>query len=406
MLTLKLAWRNLFRNTRRTLLTALLIGLSLAAMMITDGVILGMSAVLTTSMTDTLNGEAQIQRRGFSESLDVDLVLSDSAAIEAALTQDPAIAAFAPRAMTGGMISSTYNVSSGLIFGVDAIRERKVSKIEAALVEGDYLSGNPGEILIGKSLADLLEIGLGDRVVLTMSESGTAELVQALFRVTGVFEFGLRELDESSVFVNLPKARELLGLGTGSHQIILRFRDPAQATNPSLAVYRNYNTAEIEAINWMEANPSISSMLEMTGFSSFLVGAILFLLASLGVINSMFMSIYERIYEIGVIKAIGTRPGEILRLVLVEAGLIAVMSCLLGILVGGFGNWWFSIHGIPLGEMEISGISFANSIRAELRWSQFIDFPLYVVLLTLVAALYPARFASRIVPSDALHRSL
>ncbi len=406
MLTLKLAWRNLFRNTRRTILTAMLIGLSLAAMIIADGVILGMSNVMTSSMTDTLNGEAQIQRRGFSDTFDVDLVLGNSAEIEDSLGQDPAISAFAPRTITGGMVSSTYNVSAGLIYGVDAISERSVSKIEAAVIAGNYLTGNPGEILIGKSLAELLEVESGDRIVLTMSESGTSELVQALFRVSGIFEFGVRELDDSSVFINLAKARELLGLGTGSHQIILRFGDPAQATNPGLAVYRMYNTERIEAVNWMDANPSISSMLEMTSFSSLMVGSILFLLASLGVINSMFMSIYERIYEIGVVKAIGTRPSQILLLVLGEAGLIALFSCVLGMLIGGLGNWWFSIYGIPMGEMEISGISFANSIRAVQRPSQFIDFPFYVVVLTLVAAAYPARFASRIVPSDALHRSL
>ena len=147
-------------------------------------------------------------------------------------------------------------------------------------------------------------------------------------------------------------------------------------------------------------------MLEMSNYSSLIVGAILFFLASLGVINSMFMSIYERIYEFGVAKAIGTRPFDLFRLIMVEALLLALLSCFFGMSVGALLGEWYATNGIPLGEMEISGIAMNNNIPTVLAWHQFTNFPAYVILLVLTAALYPARFAANIIPTDALHRSL
>lgn len=407
MLTLKLAWRNLFRNTRRTVLTVTLISFSLAAMILTDAIMIGMVKVMVDSVTHTLAGEAQVHHKGFLAAYDTDLLLDDSSRLESIIAADPGVAAWAPRTMSGGMVSSSYNVSAGLVYGVDAQRELHVSRLKDAIIEGDYLSGKPGEILIGHSMAELLEVKLGDRIVISMSEPGTGELAQALFRVSGIFNFGTREFDDSFVFINLKRAREVLGLKDQSHQIVIQFKDPDDAKNPHLPLFEKLNSIDdVEAVGWLDANPEIASMLGMTSYSSLIVAIVLFLLASFGVINSMFMSIYERIYEIGVIKAIGTKPRELIQLVLCEAGLIALVSCVVGMCLGGALGAWFTDHGIPMGEYEISGVMFTDNIKAVLELRQFIDFPIYVLLLTLVAAIYPARFASRIIPSVALQRSL
>ena len=150
----------------------------------------------------------------------------------------------------------------------------------------------------------------------------------------------------------------------------------------------------------------MASVLGWTDYSSYIVAVVLFLLASFGVINSMFMSIYERIYEIGVIKAIGTKPVDLLRLVLSEAALLALLGCAFGMLLAwGLGSY-YAVHGIPMGDYELSGVMLSDNIRAALKPVQFIEYPLYVFVLTIVAAIYPARFASKIIPAEALQRSL
>lgn len=407
MLLVKLAIRNLLRNTRRTVLTVMLIGFSLTSLIFAEALTLGMLDVLVNSVTKNLVGEAQVHKPGFRENLDVDLYLTGTDEINRRLEADPTVAAYSERVIAGGMLASSYNVSTGLMYGVDPAQERQVTQLADALVEGEFLTGSTGEILIGSKLAELLEVGLGDRIVMTLSEANSGELAQALFRVSGIFHFGITAVDEGVVFTNIAQARQVLTLGEHqSHEIAIRFVAPDTAKNKQAAIFQDLNTDQLETLSWLELNPSIASIIEISGLSSFIVGTILFVLAGLGVINSMFMSIYERIYEFGVARAIGTTPGRIAGLIFTEAFLIALVSCIAGGLLGWSLGSYAEVHGVPLGEFEVSGIAIDNRILLRLELYQFVQYPIYVIALTLVAAIYPARFAAKIVPTEALQRSL
>lgn len=407
MLTVKLAIRNLLRNTRRTVLTVMLIGFSLAALILTEALTLGMLDVLVNSITKNLTGEAQIHATDYRKNFDIDLYLNDTDEIREFLTNDNSVDAFSERIISGGMIASSYNVSTGLLYGVVPSNERQVTQLAEAITEGSYLSEQPGEILIGKEMADLLEVGLGDRIVITLSEANSGELAQALFRVSGVFHFGIKALDKNVVFGNLEQVRQVTGLSTNqSHEFALKFASPGFARDPNTPVFKRYNSEQVETLNWLDLNKSIAAIIEMSGLASLMVGSILFILAGLGVINSMFMSIYERIYEFGVTKALGTQPRRLAMLIMTEAFLIALVSCAAGMAMGYFFGSYAATNGVPMGEFQISGIAIDNRVLMRLEWYQFVNFPLYVICLTLVAAIYPARFTARIVPTEALQRSL
>ena len=407
MLNLKLALRNLLRNTRRTILTSMLIGFSLTALILVDALTLGMLDILVNSVTKNLVGEAQVHKVGFRENLDVDLYIDATNEVLDQLNADEAVAAVSPRVIAGGMVSSSYNVGTGLMYGIDAEAESQVTQLKEAIIEGEYLSGKAGEILIGVGLSDLLEVGLEDRIVMTLSEANSGELAQALFRVSGIFEFGIKGIDEGMIFVNIDQARQTLNLqGEHSHEIAIRFLESGTAKEETAGVFDTLNSNDLELLSWLKLNPSIASIIEISGLSSFIVGSILFVLAGLGVINSMFMSIYERIYEFGVAKAIGTTPGNIASLILLEAFLIAAFSCLFGGLLAFMLGSYAEVYGVALGEFEMSGIAIDNRVKLRLEAYQFIQYPIYVTFLTLLAALYPARFAAKIVPTEALQRSL
>jgi ABC-type lipoprotein release transport system permease subunit len=190
------------------------------------------------------------------------------------------------------------------------------------------------------------------------------------------------------------------------HQIAVQFVDPEDAKNKTLPTLTRLNQGNVEALGWLDLQPSIGGIIEMSSYASAIVGAVLFILTSLGVINSMFMSIYERIYEFGVAKAIGTTPRQIIALVLFEAFFLALMACAIGVLLGYLASSYFESNGIPMGRMEMSGVLLDGNLHTEVRAYQFVAFPIYVTLLTVAAAIYPAVFASRIVPSQALQRVL
>lgn len=309
MLLIQLAWRNLFRNGRRTFLTCLLLTSSLVVIILMDGLILGMLGVMVGGITQTLEGEAQIYKAGFRDRFDSTLYLESPQSILNVLNQDETLLAYAPRVVVPAVIGSSYNTLGGMVYGVDPEKEAATSRLRQALIEGEYLSDKPRALLMGRLMAEKLEIGIGDRVVLTASAVDNNELVQGLFRVSGIVQFGPKELDESFVFIHIKGAQALFQLGDGLHQIALRFKDFEDANRSDLALASKIEGENIEFKGWLALQPGIGAMLEMTSYSTLIIGTVLFLFASLGVINAIFMSIYERLYELAIAKAIGTPAG-------------------------------------------------------------------------------------------------
>ena len=179
----RLAKRSIFRNTRRTLLTIFLISCSLAAILFTDSFVRGMVGSMIKISTQTFLGEGQIHQQGFRATNDIDIFIKNDELLYKQLNTIKEITAYAPRVLSGAMVSSSENVSSAIVYGVDAIKEAQVSKLKLAMVDGIFLSGKEGEIILGNRLADLLEVTLGDRLVVTVSEANGGDLSQALFRV-------------------------------------------------------------------------------------------------------------------------------------------------------------------------------------------------------------------------------
>lgn len=196
-------------------------------------------------------------------------------------------------------------------------------------------------------------------------------------------------------------------MGNGVHEIAIRYSDKEDSGNRNHPLLAELSNEENEALGWRDFNPEIGSMLEIVEIASIALGVILFMLASFGVINTMFMSIYERIFEFGVAKAIGTSPNELILLILCEAFLISLLSVIWGLMFGGTISYYFSVAGFSLGEMwEIPEVTLDQNLYSVLEPAQFLVFPGFVILLTLAAAFYPAIYASRIVPSEALQKTL
>ncbi|MEC9391952.1 MAG: FtsX-like permease family protein, partial [Pseudomonadota bacterium] len=395
-----------FRNIRRSVLTCTLIASSLVVIILVDSIINSMTGLMVKGITETIEGEAQIYHSGFRDQYDPELYIRDPKSIISNLDSDNEIKSYASRVIVPSMIGSSYNTDGVVLYGVDAEKESNTSRLQSAVIEGDYLSGSDRELILGRLIAEKLEVGIGDRIVITSSEINTNQMIQELFRVSGIVQFGPKELDEGFAFINLSTAQRMFNIGEGVHQIAIRFTNPELANSPDLDIYKTLPSDTLEAKGWLALQPGLGAMLEMTGLSTLIMGAILFILASLGVVNSIFMSIYERTYELAVSKAIGTRPSGIASLVLLEGLFLALISCFFGIIITVILGIFLKENGLSLGVMEFSGVAFPDNIPVILTLDQFVNFPFYVVLLTLVAAIYPAIFAARIVPAQAVQKAL
>lgn len=403
----RLALRNLTRNTRRTLLTGMVISLSTAALIVTDAFILGFMDTTVRSATRMYSGDAQMHHRTYLDERDEAFIITAPERHLEQLSATAEVASATPRVLAFGMISSAADNRAVQVTGIDPEREAGVSKIRDAMTAGIYLTeeGEDTQILLGERLADLLEVSLGDRLVVSVNSQSDGGVDQQLFRVSGLFHFNARMLDENMVFVLLPKLQSMMAI-EGVHEIAWIMHSASLASERDLPLWQALSTDEVIAQGWTTLIPQLASMLELTGASMAVIGGILFVLAGLSVTNGIFMSIYERTWEIGVLLAIGTRRRQIFRLILTETLLLAIGAIAVGLLAGFGLTHWLAAIGIDYGNMEISGVALAEVIRPVVDSRQYQLYPFWVLVLTLVAATYPALHAARIVPAKALQKSL
>ncbi len=404
---LKLAWRNLLRNKRRTFIAGTAIGIGLAALIFYDGMMIGMENNMIGTATSSFMGEAQIHADDFLETQDVELTIRNFAEVASNLEKEEIVEAFTPRAMAFSMLSSAGNVSAVQLYGVVPESEALLSKIDDAISEGEFFSGDSKrDIVIGSKLAELLEVQIGDRVVATASQAETGELSQELFRVSGIYTFGDRALDGGLAFVRLPVAQEMLGIDGDVHEIAIKFTDIQLSRVDTLAFWEKYSEGGNEAKSWTKLFPQLEAVFEMSEMAKGIVGMILFAIVALGIINTLFMSLHERMFEFGVIKAIGTRPFKIAQLIIFEAAFLSIISIVIGSAISLAVNSYVGHVGLDYRGMEFLGTTVQELIYPVMNVEQYITYPIWVFILTSIVGIYPAVHAARLKPADAMRRSV
>ncbi len=403
----RLAWRNLFRNKRRSFIAGTAIGLGLAALIFTDALMIGMEENMIHSATDSFLGAGQIHRKGFRQSQSIEATINDLDDVVAKLNKESIVQNFTLRVMNLGMISSAANLSAVELVGVQPETEAAISQIDDAIIKGSFFSDpNDHDIVIGSKLAELLEVGLGDRVVATVSEARTGDLSQEMFRVSGIYHFNVREMDAGMAFIHLRKAQLMFGIQDDVHEIAIQFTSSQYGSDESLPFWQKYSQNGNEALGWTKILPELKASLSLTGFSTLLIGVILFGVVALGIINTLFMSLYERMFEFGVLRAVGTRPVGVAKLILFEAGALAILSIILGNIIGFILTYIITKVGINYTGIEFAGVTFRHLIYPVMEIRQFIYFPFWAFILTIIVGIYPAIYAAKLKPAVAIRKSL
>jgi ABC-type lipoprotein release transport system permease subunit len=403
----KLAWRNIFRNKRRTFLSGAAIGIGLASLIFSDALVLGMKESMIANLTSSFMGEGQIHRSGFRETLDAELTIRNLGAVVDSLQQDPRVARFSVRTLVTGMVSSASNFRAIMVVGIVPSDERDLSQVDDAIIKGDYFRQEQAtEIVIGARLADELEASLGSRLVVTMAQPGTGDLSQQLFLVSGIFRLDSRDMDAGMVFIRLPEARRMLGFGSEAHEIAIKFAAPGIAGDPANTFWKDYSGGGNEALGWTKLAPQLDAIFRLTGIMMFVMALILFGVVAFGIVNTLFMSIYERVFEFGVLRAIGTRPRRLGELIVFESGALAAVSICMGLLLAGLLLWIFARVGIDYRGIEFEGVTIRHLIYPVATLRQFVVYPLWALLFTLLTGTYPAVHVARLKPAEAMRRSL
>jgi ABC-type lipoprotein release transport system permease subunit len=322
------------------------------------------------------------------------------------LDGENAVSHYSGRVISFAMITSPANLSSISMIGIDPNTEQPLSHIDEAIIEGVYLTGDAGrEIVIGSKLAEILEVDIGSRVVLTVAQAHSGDLAQEMFRISGIYHFNINEMDRGMAFINLSQAQQMLGLGEEIHEIVLRFAEGYNGRDKTLPIWDRFSSGDNEAVSWTVILPEIEAAFELSQFATFFIGLILFGVVALGIINTLFMSLHERMFEFGVLRAVGTRSLAMARLVLFEAGALAALSIILGIVLGFLVTLLTAKLGIDYTGIEFSGVTFRELLYPVMVPKQFYVYPVTVFIFTVLVGVYPASYAARMSPSKAMRRS-
>ena len=402
----KLAWKNIFRNKRRTIIASTAMGIGLAALIFVDAFWMGMEQNTIKTATSSFLGDAQIHREGFRGEREVSLIIRALDELTANLAEEPIVGHFTQRTLAPGMITSPANVSAINLVGVYPPTEKFLSKVDDAITEGAYFEGdNSRDMVIGTKLAEVLEVGLGHRVVVTVAQAKSGEISQEMFRISGIYHFADEEMNRGMVFVRIDKAQQMLAIGNGVHEIALKFTSLAYAQDSALPFWGAYSQHGNEALSWTEILPQLEAILKMSRTSKYIMGIVLFGVVVFGIVNTLFMSLYERMFEFGVLRAVGTRPLRMAQVILFEAGALAIVSIGLGATLGWLVTAIFVHRGIDYTGIEMMGVTMQELIHPIMAVRQFILYPIWIFVFTIIAGLYPARYVAKMTPVDAMRRS-
>jgi putative ABC transport system permease protein len=413
---LRLAWRNLWRNPRRTFITMAAIAFGYVMLLFVACLMAGLRWQMIENGTCLVMSQIQVHAPGYYPNRSIQKTLggrkgTDVNAMLAAITADHRVYAAAPRVYGFALLSAAHRSAGVELMGVLPDQERKITILHSQIVEGSYLTARmPKGVAIGDKLASTIGIVLGSEIVL-LTQAADGSMGNDVYTVVGIFHTDLDPVDRGLVLMSLSSLQELLHLAPARiHEVGIKLNDITRATAVASALgIQLGKTLPVRVMAWPELAPELAGYVQFNRGVTFVLFLIFFLLAVIGVMNTMLMAVFERTRELGMLMALGMRPVQVIVLIMTEAAGLAVASLVVGGAVGVPLLWYLQVHGLDMGGATGEMVSLAGVIVGHL-WYGRQDFPAYsqaalgLAATALVSALYPAWRASRFRPTEAIRK--
>lgn len=406
---IKMAWRNLWRSKRRTVITlgSVAVGVWLAVTFI------GIGEHSYSNMLETGArmgaGHVTIQPAGYQDAPGLDKKLSGAVELRDALAKDPTITRAVVRIQGQGMFATARKNLGGAFFAIDPRHESAEDNVFlSAIVEGKSFEGPDDRgILVGKTMAEKLGVKLKKRVVYTFVDD-RGELVSDVARVRGIFETGVPDVDGAVALLPIGTVRNVLGYDEGTATMVSVFiADHRDANGVRDRVANTFGAKDREVLTWRETQPELAGIVAMDRSMNYMFQILIGLLIGAGVFNTILMSVLERRREFGVMMAVGTKPFELFRMVVTESIFVGLAGLVVGALLTVPWYWFMNTTGIDIsaiqgGETSVNGVLVDPVLRLKLYSSSMFAILTGVLVLTVLAGLYPAWQSGREAPVETL----
>jgi len=428
VISAKIGFRNLARNRWRSGLTLGGIALSVAFMVWIIGFMEGWMGTMVQGATAVETGQVQVHTLGFADNPRVYRSFPADADLLERVRAVEGVVSLTPRVKLNGLIGHEEKSQVGRIFGVDPTLEAATTPILDAVVEGRWLSEEPApypaprEVVLGAVMAQQLQVGPGDELVVFL-EAADGSLGNDLLEVVGIVKTQNTAIDRMTVYLNIEDARFLAALEGQLHELaiktasLLGARETAGLVAAALGAQTRGVTdgdggggdPEVLLVRpWQEILPSIYQMLTISRQSNWFTYLLIYLVAAIGLLNTQRMSALERKREFGVLMAIGMRPRRMFRMILTESLVLGTIGGLIGTILGAGVTWYHATAGLDLGlftdkgEFTVMGVSFTGKLYAILTPVAAIQPILVMMVVAFLAGLWPAVKSSRLDPAPTI----
>ncbi len=400
---LKLAFRNVGRNKTRSLLSSLAVAGGMALLLLMVSVLEGEMRGALTNTIRLQSGHLQIRPASYEEgntSLKWEDLISNPEEVIEQIVSLPQVTVATPRLFANGILTLRDESKGIQIVGVDPASAAN-QPFRDGLIAGEFIHAEDREgILIGNILAEKLKLTVGDAVNLLVNTSN-GDIDEQLFTIRGIFTTRTPGYDELNVLMPISKAQAFTATDNHASTIFVLLQENEQAEPVAQAI----QSSLYRVLTWQEQNEFVVLFEDYAGAFMIVLYLIVLGITATVVTNTLVMAVFERTREIGILAAIGMKEGGIMAQFLAEAALLATGGVIGGLLIGGALVAYFTIYGIYIGNMGITGVLFEERIYAHLTLENAVTLGIVTYIITLVASLYPALLAARMEPVEALHGS-
>ncbi|MBI3582564.1 MAG: ABC transporter permease [Nitrospinae bacterium] len=401
---IRLAWRNIWRNTRRSLITLSAISFGLTVLIFLWGFGDGAHERMVENFISISVGHLQIHTSGYLRSEDPSLTIPQWREKVERLQGFPEVYSVSPRIRSHALVATPTQSSGVLLSGVLPDTEIKVTRLLEFISKGRFLSPEPkGEVVIGEDFARFLNVSIGERIVI-LTQGFNGSLASGSYEVAGLFRSGVPEIDRGQIFLHLKTVQELLSMPDEVHELTIRLKSSSQLEDTRFAMSRVFPSAEYEIQTWIDLSPMVVQWIELDNIILYIILLVVTIIVSIGIMNAMLMTVFERFKEFGILRAMGTMPHEILLMILLEAAMLTLLGTIAGIIMGFGLDRFYGWHGINLSEYSHAFANFYSGtvIYTHVSVKHLLQSAGIVFIAGILSSIYPAIKAVRLQPVEAI----
>jgi len=402
---LRLAWRNLWRQPRRTWLTAGAMIFSNMILVFLISLQLGTYQMMIENSLRSFTGHLQVQVEGYKDEQKIRQAVPDVVALAATLREGLGLETVAARGAAFALASSEERSYGIQVIGVEPEYEARVSTLPGLVKDGRYLDEpTAAEIVIGAVLARNLQIERGAELTL-LGSGRDGSFAAAVVTVVGIFDSGMPAMDRSIAEVPLAFFQDTFSMGSAGHSVVVAAPDLFQVSSLKRRAEALLPAGEpLVVYDWDDLLPGLKQAIQADFSSAWFMYSVLIVLVAFSVLNTQLMSVLERTKEFGIVLSLGLTPGRLGRLVVLETTLMGLIGLVLGVLAGGLLVLWFSVHGFTYPGLEEMAVRFnlPAVIYPQVSVIGLLLGPMIVLIASVVASFYPAIRLRWLQPVDAM----